>query len=82
MNERLALEAGMRLVEQRDVSENAALIAARWRDSRQRHREPLLTIEGEERFNALQSFFDAVHRLTAERRLSRIAYVAEKPAGG
>ena len=32
--------------------------------ARQRHREALLQIEGEERFEGLQNFFDAVHRLT------------------
>jgi hypothetical protein len=37
-------------------------------------------VEGEERFESLQKFFDAVHRLTTERRLSRIFYPAERPA--
>ena len=40
----------------------------------------LVKIEGEERFAGLQQFFAAVHRLTNERRLSRIAYLVEKPA--
>ena len=35
-------------------------------------------LEGEERFAGLQRFFEAVRRLTSERRLSRIAYLAEK----
>ena len=39
-----------------------------------------LEIEGEERFEGLQKFFAAVHSLTSERRLSRIAYLVEKPA--
>ena len=46
----------------------------------ERHREALLEIEGEERFDGLQKFFAAVHRLTSERRLSRVAYLVEKPA--
>ena len=37
---------------------------------------PSSRIEGEERFDNLQQFFDAVHRLTTERRLSRIAYLS------
>jgi hypothetical protein len=37
-----------------------------------------LKVEGAERFEGLQRFFDAVHRLTRERRLSRILYVVEK----
>src|SRR5688500_4755479 len=80
VNERLIEEAGLHLVRQEDVTENAALVSGRWHDSRRRHREDLLRIEGEERFESLQQFFDAVHRLTTERRLSRIAYFAEKPS--
>jgi hypothetical protein len=41
----------------------------------------LLRIEGEDRFEGLQRFFQAVHTLTSQKRLSRIAYVVEKPAG-
>ena len=39
----------------------------------------LLQVEGEERFEELQQFFAAVHQLASEKRLSRIAYLAEKP---
>lgn len=80
VNERLIEESGLRLVRQEDATDNAALVSGRWRDSRRRHRDDLLRIEGEERFESLQQFFDAVHRLTTERRLSRIAYFAEKPS--
>jgi len=55
------------------------LVSGRWRNARERHREPLLKLEREERFDGLQLFFDAVHRLTSEHRLSRIVYVVEKP---
>jgi hypothetical protein len=48
---------------------------------RQRYKDALLQIEGEERFAGLQQFFAAVHRLTSERRLSRIVYLVEKLAG-
>jgi SAM-dependent methyltransferase len=81
VNEQLIVAAGLNLVQKEDVSENAALVAGRWRQARERHREELQKIEGEERFEGLQHFFAAVHRLTAEKRLSRIAYVVEKPAG-
>ena len=80
LNDALIQQAGFGLVRQEDVSENAALVASRWRDARDAHRDDLVRIEGEERFDGLQRFFDAVHRLTRERRLSRIAYVAEKLA--
>lgn len=81
VNERLIEEAGFELVRKEDVSDNAARVAGRWRDARGAHREELLQIEGEERFEGLQRFFGAVHRLTSERRLSRIAYLIEKRAG-
>ena len=79
INEQLIKEAGFRLVQKEDVSENAAQVSSRWHDARERHREPLIRIEGEERFEGLQKFFAAVHRLTSERRLSRIVYLVERP---
>jgi SAM-dependent methyltransferase len=78
VNERLIEEAGLRLVRQDDVTENAASISARWHRARQAHREELVRLEGEERFEGLQRFFEAVHDLSSERRLSRFAYVVEK----
>jgi len=80
VNEILLGEAGLHLVRQEDVTDNAALISGRWRDSRDRHKDALLKIEGEERFEGLQHFFAAVHRLTSEKRLSRIAYLVKKHA--
>jgi SAM-dependent methyltransferase len=80
LNDRLIAQAGFRLLEQEDVTANAALVSGRWREARARHRDALLVIEGEERFEGLQRFFGTVHTLTRERRLSRIAYLAEKPA--
>jgi SAM-dependent methyltransferase len=79
LNEQLIEKAGFQLIEKEDVTENAALISHRWHESRKRHKEALLQIEGEERFEGLQQFFAAVHRLTSERRLSRIVYLVEKP---
>jgi SAM-dependent methyltransferase len=81
VNERLIEEAGLRLLRQEDVTENAAQVSGRWHRARQERRAELLGIEGEERFEGLQKFFASVHRLTSERRLSRIAYLVEKDAG-
>jgi SAM-dependent methyltransferase len=78
VNERLIEQAGLRLLSQEDASDNAALVAGRWRDARANHRDELVQIEGEERFEGLQEFFLAVHNLTRERQLSRIAYFVEK----
>jgi SAM-dependent methyltransferase len=80
VNQRLIASAGLQLIQREDVTENASLIAGRWHAARQRHKDSLLEIEGEEDFMELQKFFDAVHRLTSERRLSRIVYLVEKPA--
>jgi SAM-dependent methyltransferase len=78
LNEELIANADLQLVRREDVTANAALVSGRWRDARHWHREELLQIEGDERFEGLQQFFAMVHRLTSERRLSRIAYLVEK----
>jgi SAM-dependent methyltransferase len=79
MNEELIVKAGFRIVSQTDSTENAALVSRRWREARQRFRDDLLRIEGEERFEGVQKFLGAVHKLTSERRLSRITWVVERP---
>jgi SAM-dependent methyltransferase len=78
VNKQLIETAGFRLLKDEDVSANAALVSGRWHESRQRHKDALIKIEGEERFEGLQQFFATVHRLTSERRLSRIVYLVEK----
>jgi len=80
VNEALIAEAGLRVIRQEDVTANAALTAGRWHQARAVRRDALLQIEGEARFTGLQTFFQTVHDLTRERRLSRVAYVVEKPA--
>lgn len=79
-NEELIAKAGLKLVEQRDLTENAALVSRRWREARARFRDDLVRMEGEAQFDGVQKFLAAVHRLTAERRLSRVAYFVERPA--
>ncbi|HEY3250664.1 MAG TPA: class I SAM-dependent methyltransferase [Ignavibacteria bacterium] len=81
INEHFIEKAGFHIVQQEDVTENAALVSGRWHQARQHYRDALLQIEGEERFEGLQQFFTAVHCLTTERRLSRIVYLVEKHAG-
>jgi len=71
-------EAGFKLIRREDVTGNIELTSGRWHSSRQKHREDLIKIEGEERFEGLQKFFATVHQLTSERRLSRFVFVAEK----
>jgi len=74
----LIKEAGFRLIRCEDGTGNIELTSERLHDSRQRHREDLIKIEGEERFDGLQKFFSTVHKLTSERRLSRFVFLAEK----
>ena len=77
-NERLITRAGFRLLGAEDVTEDAAVIAQRWHDAREAHRAVLLEREGPANFAGLQRFLACVHRLSAERRLSRYSYLAEK----
>jgi SAM-dependent methyltransferase len=78
LNEELIVKAGFKLVSQMDATENAAVVSRRWREARQLFRDDLLRMEGAPNFEGVQKFLGAVQRLTEERRLSRIAYVAEK----
>jgi len=78
-NERIIKEAGFRLESASDSSEQAALIAKRWRKAREKRKEALLAIESPANFEGLQRFLSTVHGLTGEARLSRYVYVAERP---
>lgn len=78
VTENFIKKAGFKLLRCNDVTDNIELTSGRWHDARQKHREDLIKIEGEERFEGLQKFFSTVHRLTSERRLSRFVFLAEK----
>jgi SAM-dependent methyltransferase len=78
-NERLLLAAGFAVLEVQDVTDNAAEVARRWHDARQRQEEALVAREGRANFDGLQRFLMCTHTLSVERRLSRYAYLAEKP---
>jgi ubiquinone/menaquinone biosynthesis C-methylase UbiE len=78
-NDRLLRCAGFSRIETVDTTADAAEIAKRWHDAREKHGEELASIEGQANFEGLQRFLSAVHALTGARRLLRIVYVAEKP---
>lgn len=78
-NERLLKDTGFELLSTRDVTSNEAIVSQRWYNARHNHRDGLLKIEGHETFEGLQKFVDVVHRLSSEKRLSRIAFLARKP---
>jgi SAM-dependent methyltransferase len=79
-NERLLEHAGFVVEPPRDVTDAEATVSARWRDARARRRDALAAVEGQEGFDGLQRFLDAVCTLSSERRLSRFAYLAYKSA--
>jgi SAM-dependent methyltransferase len=77
-DERLIKATGLRLLTREDVTENMAQISKRRLDSREKHSQELIKIEGEETFHGVQRFFSMVHTLANEKRLSRLAFVCEK----
>jgi SAM-dependent methyltransferase len=77
-NERLIALSGFALLASDDETVGAELIAQRWHAARERYRGELTSREGETNFAGLQRFLACVHRLAAERRLSRYCYLAEK----
>ncbi len=77
-NERLIAAAGLTLEQVMDTTEQAAAVAQRWHDARERKRKELLGLEGEKNFAGLQKFLSVVHTLTSERRLLRMVYLARK----
>lgn len=78
VNEQLIEEAGLTLLEARDTTENSAVLSKRWHDAREKRKDALIEIEGEENFHGVQRFLGCVHTLTSERRLLRFLYNCEK----
>jgi len=78
VTKKLISEAGFKLIRCEDVTGNIELTSGRWYAARQKHRDELLKIEGEERFSGLQTFLSTVHKLTSERRLSRFVFLVER----
>jgi SAM-dependent methyltransferase len=77
-NERLIEQAGFHDVRSWDVTENIASVSLRWLHAREKRKSDLLQFEDENNFKGLQSFFNTVHILSSERRLSRFMYNAVK----
>jgi uncharacterized protein with ATP-grasp and redox domains len=70
--------AGFRLVSVNDTTANAAQVAGRWHDARQKRKADLIVAEGQSNFEGLQRFLSCVKKLTCERRLLRYLYLAER----
>jgi SAM-dependent methyltransferase len=78
-NESLIAAAGFRLVLRADVTESVEQTSQRWLDARSKRKQALCGLEGETKFEELQHFLKIVHTLASERRLSRFAFMGEKP---
>jgi hypothetical protein len=81
-NDRLLEAAGFGVLGVQDLTSNAAEVSGRWHEARARYRDALVAREGQANFDGLQRFLACVHTLSLERRLSRFAYLAEKPGQG
>ena len=77
-NERLIRQAGFTDLEVADTTGQAAGTAARWHQARQKYRDKLLALEGEEKYSGLQRFLSCVQTLTQEKLLLRLLYQARK----
>jgi SAM-dependent methyltransferase len=78
-DEQLLRDAGLRPLAVEDATENMAAVAERWLLARAKRAGALREIEGEQTFDGQQRFLEVTARLASERRLSRFAYLAEKP---
>jgi SAM-dependent methyltransferase len=72
--------AGLELVREKDLTGAVAEVSGRWRDARERYREQLVAAEGERAFEDFQRFFEVVHDLSSQRRLSRYVFLAKRTA--
>jgi SAM-dependent methyltransferase len=78
-NERIMDQVGFSEIKTTDTTENAANIAKRWHDARQKRKADLIAAEGDANFEGLQRFLACVHTISGERRLRRYLYSASKP---
>jgi ubiquinone/menaquinone biosynthesis C-methylase UbiE len=77
-NERLLERAGFQQVRVTDTTDSAAQISERWHQAREKRKKELVAVEGHGNFEGVQRFLSCVHSLTAERRLLRYLYLADK----
>lgn len=77
-NESLIEAAGLRLVRADDATDAIAEIAAARRAERAGREAAVVADEGRELFQLVQRYLEMTHRLAAERRLARIAFLLEK----
>ncbi len=76
-NETLLEQAGFEVMAVEDRTDSMAVMARRWFDAREHRANELREIEGDATFAGQQTFFDTTARLAAERRLSRLSFLAQ-----
>ena len=79
LNERLLGRAGFEGVESESLTESVKDIAARWRTARDVREHDLRAVEGDETFAEIQRFLKITATLAREGRLSRFAFLAQRP---
>jgi hypothetical protein len=79
-NERLLAAARLTIVDVEDTTAHLAEIAGRRRDARAERAQAFGRSKATQRSMVVSAFFDVVATLACERRLSRLAYTAEKHA--
>ena len=77
-DERLLKEAKLKPLRIENSTSAMGLVAKDWRASRARHEDELVKLEGPDRFEGLQKFFECVSRLADEKRMSRFTILAER----
>ncbi len=78
-NERIMGKVGFNAIKATDTTENAARVAKRWHDAREKRKVDLIAAEGDANFGGLQRFLSCVQALCGEGRLRRYLYSATKP---
>ncbi len=79
LDEALLSAAGFEEIQVEDRTPNMAAVAGAWRAARARHEAQLDEREGSEANARFQEFLEVVERLAAERRLSRLVFLARRP---
>lgn len=78
LDERFIEAAGFPPPHVEDVTDNIALVSENWHRARANHADELVEVEGQGPFENFQGFLAVVNKLSSERRLSRILYIARK----
>ncbi len=80
VNETLLRAAGFRVLLTADATQNVVDTSGRWHAARTRLQAALRKLEGDESFVRMQEFLITVNRLCSEKRLTRLVFMAERPA--